>query len=213
LDLPIQTERINQILVVKYGVQDNLQGIVSQRISHKSKDFYFFLDVVWLPNNIGRMDEQKRYKEFVHTFIRVVHKFHALEKLPRDFAVDQKLYPQEIHTIATIGESPDINVTKLAEKMEVTKGTISPIVTKLATKKLVTKFKGGDNNKEILLRLTMKGEVAYHAHEMFHSKLHSDLHSELLEEYGEITPKHLDFIKKFLRAGERLLDRYLKEKS
>ena len=113
------------------------------------------------------MNEPGKYQELMWLILQVINKFSAMEKEPRYFGTEEKLYSREIHTIQAIGNYPVINVTDLASKLGITKGTISPIVTKLAEKKLVLKFKGGDNNKEILLRLTPKGEVAYYAHEMF----------------------------------------------
>lgn len=157
------------------------------------------------------MDVQYRFKEIMDTFLRLVDKFHASEKIPRHFGIDEKLHMQEIHTVAAIGETPDMNVTQLSEKLGITKGTVSPIVSKLAQKQLVTKYKGGTNNKEVLLRLTVKGEVAYHAHEMLHSKIHADMYAGLREHYGDITPAHLDFAEVFLHVAEHLIDRYSQE--
>lgn len=157
------------------------------------------------------MDRQSQFKEIMDTFLRLANKFYASEKIPRHFGIDEKLHMQEIHTIAAIGETPDMNVTQLSEKLGITKGTVSPIVSKLARKKLVTKYKGGTNNKEVLLRLTVKGEVAYHAHEMLHSKIHADMYAGLCEYYGDITPAHLDFAEVFLHVAEHLIDRYTQE--
>lgn len=98
-----------------------------------------------------------------------------------------------------------MNVTQLAEQLGVTKGTISPVVTKLAKRGYVSKLKGGENNKEVLLRLTVKGQMAYHGHEMFHLKLHT----ELFEEFERENPDHIEFLKRFLQVGEQLIDKYL----
>lgn len=151
------------------------------------------------------MERQQQYMQLMETLIRVIHKFYALEKIPKDFGIGENFYQQEIHTIAAIGNNPDINVTQLAEKLGVTKGTISPVVTKLAERGYVSKLKGGESNKEILLRLTVKGQMAYHGHEMFHLKLHA----ELFEEFDRENSDHLEFLKRFLQVGEHLLDQYL----
>ena len=140
----------------------------------------------------------------MENFFRVVQKFHALEKIPRRFGMSEKFSMQEIHTIAAVGHSPKLNITELAEKMGVTKGTISPVVKKLARKGFISKSRGKDN-KEIVLQLTVKGELAYHGHEMFHLKLHAELFGDFEQE----SPECWIFLEKILRVGDSLLDRYL----
>jgi DNA-binding MarR family transcriptional regulator len=154
------------------------------------------------------MEEQKDYYEIMKILIRVINKFHALDKIPRDFGTGEKLYMPEIHTIGAIGKTPGMNITEVAEKMGVTKGTISPVVTKLAKRKYVLKFKGGDNKRDILLQLTPKGQIAYHGHEMFHLKMHAKLFGPF-----EDKPEFLRLLKEFLRVGEGMLDSYCKNET
>lgn len=151
------------------------------------------------------MEEQKDYYEIMRMLLRVINKFHALDKTPRDFGTGEKMYMPEIHTIDAIGKTPGMNITEVAEKMGVTKGTISPLVSKLARRKYVTKYKGGDSNRDILLKLTTKGQIAYHGHEMFHLKMHAKLFGPF-----EDKPEFLRLLKEFLRVGEGMLDSYLK---
>jgi DNA-binding MarR family transcriptional regulator len=132
----------------------------------------------------------------------VINKFQSVEQTPRHFGTEEKLYPREIHTIQAIGNYPDINVTDLAAKLGVTKGTISPIVTKLAGKKLVIKLKNGGNNKEVLLQLTPKGQVAYHTHEM----LEQQFRLKFFEMFDRASPENLEFLRAFLQVSKALLD-------
>ncbi len=161
--------------------------------------------MVWLPNNIEYMNEQQKYQEVIEFIFRVINKFQVIEQIPQHFGTEETLYPREIHTIQAIGNYPNINITDLAAKLGITKGTISPIVTKLSKRKLVMKFKGGENQKEVLLRLTPKGEVAYHAHEMFEQQIRS----RFFEMFEKATPENLGFLKAFLQVSEKLLDEHL----
>jgi DNA-binding MarR family transcriptional regulator len=167
----------------------------------------FFLDIVWIPNYNCIMNEQDRYNELIKLTFRVMNKFQAVEKIAQRFGTEEELYPREIHTIQAIGNHPDINITDLASRLGITKGTISPIVTRLAKKKFVSKLKGIENNKEVLLRLTPKGEVAYHAHEMFEHQVHSRLY-DILEKSSS---DNLDFLGEFLRVSESIMDEHLRE--
>ncbi len=164
----------------------------------------FFWTSFWYQTIDAHMERQQQYMQVMDSLLRVVHKFHTLEKIPKDFGIGESFYQQEIHTIAAIGNHPDMNVTQLAEQLGVTKGTISPVVTKLAKRGYVSKLKGGENNKDVLLRLTVKGQMAYHGHEMFHLKLHA----ELFEEFERENPDHIEFLKRFLQVGEQLIDKY-----
>lgn len=139
---------------------------------------------------------------------QVINNFQSVEQIPQYFGTEEKLYPREIHTIQAIGNYPDINVTDLAAKLGVTKGTISPIVTKLARKTFVTKFKSGENNKEVLLQLTPKGQVAYHAHEMFEQQFRL----RFFEMFDRATPENLEFLHSFLQMSKSLLEEHIQAK-
>lgn len=151
------------------------------------------------------MNKEQHYHHIMELVFQAINKFQTIEQIPQCFGTEEKLYPREIHTIQAIGNYPDINVSDLASKLGITKGTISPIVTKLARKKLVTKFKRGKNNKEVLLRLTPKGQVAYYAHEMFELQFRS----RLFEVFEQATPENLEFLHEFLNVSNDLLDEHL----
>jgi DNA-binding MarR family transcriptional regulator len=153
------------------------------------------------------MNRQNRYNELIKLTFHIVNKFQAIEKISQRFGTEEELYPREIHTIQAIGNYPGTNITDLASRLGITKGTISPIVTKLAKKKFVLKLKGIENNKEVILRLTPKGQVAYHAHEMFEQQIHSKLFDILEKSSSE----NLEFLREFLLVCENILDEHLKE--
>jgi DNA-binding MarR family transcriptional regulator len=157
------------------------------------------------------MTGHDQFKHIMDTFLRVVEKFRTIERTPRHFGLAEKLYMQEVHTLAAIGETPDINVTRVAERLGVTKSTVSPIISRLARKQLVTKQKAADNQKEVLLRLTVKGEVAYHAHEMLHRQLQAAMYAALHAKYGDQVTEYLEFAENFLRIAEELVDQQARE--
>lgn len=173
----------------------------------KRCEAHFSLDIVCIPNYYKDMGGPEIYDELIRLTFQVVNKFQAVEKISQHFGTEEALYPREIHTIQAIGNHPDTNITGLASILGITKGTVSPIVTKLAKKKFVLKLKGMDNNKEVVLRLTPKGEVAYHTHEMFEQQIRSKLF-DILEKAGS---ENLLFLGKFLRVCNKILDDHIKE--
>jgi len=112
--------------------------------------------------------------QIMEQFIRVMNKFNRLDRIPMDFGIEQMLFPSEIHTIEAIGRNRGINVTELAEILGITKGAASQMVKKLLQKGLVAKLKHHVNDKELILKLTAKGENAFQDHEKFHREMHLD---------------------------------------
>ncbi len=107
-----------------------------------------------------------------------------------DFGTGIRLYRSETHTIEAIGKNPGINVTRLAEKMGVTKGAISQMLTRLARKKLVIRRPMPGNAKEVTAELTDMGRIAFENHE----KLHDLILAALQDYYGrDLTSKLRQF--------------------
>ena len=109
--------------------------------------------------------ELDKTAEIINLFGVVLNKFAAVEKSPRDFGSGDKLFPSEIHVIEAIGNHPGVNMTELAAELGVSKPAVTQIVGKVARKKLLRRYKSAHNRKEVLVRLTEKGEVAFLGHQ------------------------------------------------
>ena len=119
------------------------------------------------------MDDLKqsfdRMQKQVFEITEITHRQH---KSGHDFGTGDLLYPAEIHTIQAIGDHDDINVTALSEKMNVTKATISERIKKLKRLELISAQNSETNLKEVILRLTERGRVAYDGHEAHHQAMY-----------------------------------------
>ena len=151
------------------------------------------------------MTKQEAFITFAETFNRIINKFTSIEKKPRDFGTGDLLYPSEIHNIEIIGRNPGINVTNLAKKLGVTKGAVSQIVNKLERKNLVARFRDSRNEKEVLLKLQKKGELAFNGHEDFHSKFYS----EIMEEVDDMTPEQIMVFQNILGKIDKYVSVYM----
>ncbi len=126
---------------------------------------------------MDRMDkhEQKILTDFLERFDtlfhRIVNKMNKLEKKPRHFGTAHLLYGSEIHTIEAIGKNPGISVTELAHIQGVTKGAVSQIIQKLEKKKLIIRMKNMNSDKQVFLKLSDLGDVAFKAHDAFHARV------------------------------------------
>lgn len=80
----------------------------------------------------------------------------------------------EVHCIDCIGMIDHPNVTKISEKMGLTRGAISKIRKKLQSKGLIESYREPDNNKEIYFRLTEGGQSVYGEHKKLHNKVRQE---------------------------------------
>ena len=110
---------------------------------------------------------RRKLEELLTLLGRVVARLSAMQQTPRGYGTGVPLYGSEIHTIQAIGKNAGINVTQLAEKMGVTKGAVSQMVTRLVEKGMVKKAHAQDNAKEVVLGLTELGRIGYRNHERF----------------------------------------------
>ena len=145
--------------------------------------------------------------DFTETFLRIINKFKALEKIPIDHGTGDLLYASEINTLEIIGKFSGINMTQLAQKRGVTKGAVSQIVAKLVRKQLVTKNQAPGNDKVLSLGLTNAGEVAFENHEKFHEKYDSPM----IEKLNEMSVEQLDLVTDTFEMLESTIDNYLKD--
>ena len=149
-------------------------------------------------------EKMQTIAELMMHFYRVVNKINELEKMPYDFGVGEKLYPSEIHTIQMIGNNSGINVTALAQKLGITKGGVSQMISKLKKRGLINKVRSMDNDKEILLILTSKGQEAFNGHEKFHY----DMYMDFIKYMNDINQEQIDMFKKVLDKVDFYVDHY-----
>ncbi|MDV2480707.1 winged helix DNA-binding protein [Methanoculleus sp. Wushi-C6] len=150
------------------------------------------------------MPERTDLLRLSEAWIRVLNKMNAHEKSPRDFGSGDLLYCSEIHTIMAIGKNPDINLTNLSRLLGISRSAITQMIRRLAAKDLVVKQKDPANAKEVLVRLTPHGTVAYLGHEQHHAKIYAQVHRRL----GDPSDAEIDLILRFLTAIEDAVDEH-----
>ncbi len=136
------------------------------------------------PKEAGR----EAVEEFLALFAQLTEHLLSLESGPKTFDTGVPLYRSETHTLQAIGREPGINVTRLAERMRVTKGAVSQTVAKLVKKKLVRKRPSPNSGRELELDLTALGWRGYHAHERFHA----EAFAAVREYFGDELPRRID---------------------
>lgn len=141
--------------------------------------------------------------------IRITNKIKQVERILEDFGLPDPLYVSEIHTIQAIGNNPDNNVKMIAELTGVSSSAASQVITKLKKRGLVRKIHGARNEKEILLKLTKKGLVAYKIHEKTHAEKCECIHKEI----GPLSLEERAAVERVLSAVEMFFTRSIEENS
>nr|WP_269433178.1 MarR family transcriptional regulator [Paenibacillus sp. FJAT-27812] len=113
-----------------------------------------------------------------------------------------------LYVIDCIGNNDPINNTALAEKMDLTKASITRITTTLLKDGFIERIRLNDNKKEIHFRLTAKAQELY----VLHGKLHKQEQDRYFRFLERCTSEELSFIKRFYQVmidelEERMIER------
>ncbi len=137
--------------------------------------------VIQVYNNCG--DRMNKKNEIIGLYMKSVDLMREIENKPRDFGTGDLLYSSTIHTLVQIGKNPGINLTNLAEKLDISKSAVSKFVRQLLELSLITKSKDINNRKEVIFYLSERGLEAYRGHEAFEKR------------FFAIVEKRLDLLK------------------
>lgn len=77
----------------------------------------------------------------------------------------------DLHNIEAIGLGKGSTMSAIAEKRHVTAGTLTTAMNSLVKKGYVTRERSEEDRRVVYIRLTEKGEKAYHHHADFHARM------------------------------------------
>lgn len=130
---------------------------------------------------------------------QLIMQLRRLERHPHTFGEAGPLTPSEIHTVDAIGPENDILIGELAERLKITKGAASQMVSRLEKKGIIRRSPHPDDSRAVLIRLTEKGKHAYAMHETMHEHFYDELRRLLEPEEIEIFEKCLQKLTKHLQ--------------
>jgi DNA-binding MarR family transcriptional regulator len=143
-------------------------------------------------------------KASLERFFRIVNKINSRDRIPMDFGTGETLFMGEIHTIEAVGNNLGASVTGIAKALGVTKGAVSQMITRLATRDYVTRLNKEGEGNEMSLGLTPKGRKAYTGHEKYHMKMYAEVFKNSRDD-------ELESLEKILTATEYQLNRSREE--
>jgi len=156
----------------------------------------------------GSVQDPHLRSELIERWTRIMNKIIRSESLPRDFGTGDPIFMSEIHTLCVIGDMPGIKITDLSVRLGVTKGAISKITKKMEEKELIERYQEPGNDKEVLLKLTPKGKIAYLGHEEYHEKALE----RIMMKVEKLTKEQTVFVLQVFDALEEMMDITLIEK-
>lgn len=153
-----------------------------------------------IPNKNPAIHEPPDLDEILHNLAKVFKKMEVIETEGRwDFGSGDLLNSTEINTIMVVGNNPGINITDLAEFSELSKSSISQVISKLSEKNLVRKYRNVGNDKEILLTLTPRGKITFLGHEQFHARIKENI----MDNIGPISDEEIMTLMRICNAIEK----------
>lgn len=105
---------------------------------------------------------------------------------------------KEMHTIEAIGLEGDLSSSQVAEKIAVTKGTLSVSIQNLVTKGYVERVRLKEDRRVVKLKLSKKGKLLFRLHRKFHLDMVRDTLNDLEDEEAEVLIKGLGNLHNFL---------------
>jgi DNA-binding MarR family transcriptional regulator len=85
----------------------------------------------------------------------------GFERHAGEFVRSAGLTHAQFDIVATLGNTEGMSYKELGERTLITKGTLTPVLDRLEAKGLITRCKGANDGRQILVRLTPAGQRAY----------------------------------------------------
>jgi len=115
------------------------------------------------------------YCKVTEQIFEIIRLFDEEKKKPRDYGNGILLYHGEIQFLETVAKFPGENVSKLSERLGITKGAITQTVEKLKQKDLIQIISRMDNKKEKYFILTDRGQSAIDQHRYLHKQSNENI--------------------------------------
>ena len=133
----------------------------------------------------------------------LVHLFNDILELEERAVITEEfkdLTNNDMHIIEAIGLGDGNNMSAIARKLGITVGSLTTSMNGLVNKKYAVRNRSEEDRRIVYIRLTPKGERAYHHHEEFHRKMVDAVVAELPEEDIPVLVKALDGVYKFFKS-------------
>lgn len=133
----------------------------------------------------------------------LVHLFRHIWDLEKEAIITgefQDITDNDMHIIEAIGLGAGKKMSDIAYAQKVTVGSLTTSMNSLVKKNYVIRERSEEDRRVVYIRLTEKGERAYHHHAEFHKKMVEAVAEQLTEEEVPVLVKCLDKLCVFFRS-------------
>lgn len=109
----------------------------------------------------GQSHKSAANQAFIPVMRELARAYQAFADYSAKHIRELDLTPSQFDVIATLGNTDGMNMTDLAKKTLVTKGTLTGIIDRLEKKGLVTRVVPPDNRRSFTIVLTPEGEETF----------------------------------------------------
>lgn len=97
-------------------------------------------------------------ESFLDALRELARCYQAFESYSASHVRTLGLTPPQFDIVATLGNTPGMSFRELGEKTLITKGTLTGVVDRLASRRLVQRVPSADDGRSMIVRLTPSGE-------------------------------------------------------
>ena len=134
---------------------------------------------------------------FIPTMRELARAYQAFADYSAKHIRELDLTPSQFDVIATLGNTDGMNMTDLAEKTLVTKGTLTGIIDRLEQKGIVTRIVPRENRRSFTIVLTPEGEKAFNTVFPVHI-------AYLKERFDRLSPQELEHTRQTLETLRKI---------
>ena len=135
----------------------------------------------------------------------LVYLFRHIWDLEKDAIITgefEDITDNDMHIIEAIGLGEGKMMSEIARVQKVTVGSLTTSMNSLVKKGYVIRERSEEDRRVVYIRLTEKGERAYHHHAEFHKKMIEAVMQEISEEEMPVLVKCLERLCIFFRSYE-----------
>ena len=140
------------------------------------------------------------YKKINYILVSLINEIWELEGkaiITEEFA---DLTNNDMHIIEAVGLGDGNNMSTIAKKLGITVGSLTTSMNSLVNKKYAVRHRSEEDRRIVNIKLTEKGEKAYHHHAEFHRKMVEAVVETLDEEEIPVLTKALDNLYHFFKT-------------
>lgn len=137
------------------------------------------------------------YKTINHILVNLINEIWELEEKAIITEEFKDLTNNDMHVIEAIGLGEGNNMSSIAKKLNITVGSLTTAVNNLVNKNYVERSRSKEDRRVVYVRLTEKGNNAYHHHEDYHRQMTRAIIDKLDKEELPVLMKTLDALTEF----------------